>query len=93
MDFGRIWFEVKKKAKRIFKKIKRFFRKLIRWFRRYIRLLIRHTKARDYSVLIYTIVAVIAIVLVFCFIWKAFFINRWQKEEAACFNYGGKYSS
>ena len=65
MDFGRIWFEVKKKAKRIFKKIKRFFRKLIRWFRRYIRLLIRHTKARDYSVLIYTIVAVIAIVLVF----------------------------
>lgn len=72
MDFGRIWFEVKKKAKRIFKKIKRFFRKLIRWFRRYIRLLVRHTKAHDYSVLIYTIAAVIAIILVFVLFGKLF---------------------
>lgn len=72
MDFDRIWFYVKKKAKRIYKKIKRFFKRIVRWFKRYIRLLIRHTKAKDYSVLIYTIIALIAIILVFVLFGKLF---------------------
>ena len=46
------------------KKIKRVFKKIRRFFKRYIRLLVRHTKAGDYSVLMYTIFALAAIVLV-----------------------------
>lgn len=52
---------VKKKIKKTYKKVRRFFK-------RYIRLLVRHTKAKDYSVLIYTILAVIAIILMFSLI-------------------------
>lgn len=48
------------------KKIKRGFKKIRRFFKRYIRLLVRHTKAGDYSVLMYTIFALAAIVLVVC---------------------------
>lgn len=54
MDFGYILFRIRKAFKKFFKKTKRFFK---RWFR----LLIKHTKAGDYSVLIYTV----AVVLVF----------------------------
>lgn len=46
------------------KKIKKAFKKIRRFFKRYIRLLVRHTKAGDYSVLMYTIFALAAIVLV-----------------------------
>lgn len=48
------------------KKIKRGFKKIRRFFKKYIRLLVRHTKAGDYSVLMYTIFALAAIVLVVC---------------------------
>lgn len=72
MDFEKIWYITRKKARRIFKKIKKFFKKLIRWFRRYIRLLVRHTKAKDYSVLIYTIGALIALILVIILFGKIF---------------------
>ncbi len=65
MDFGRIWFNIRKKIKKTYKKIKK-------WFKKYIRLLVRHTKAKDYSVLIYSILAVIAIILVFVLIGKLF---------------------
>ncbi len=65
MDFGRFLFNTKKKIKKTYKKIKR-------WFKRYIRLLIRHTKAKDYSVLIYTVLAVIAIILAFVLVGKLF---------------------
>ncbi len=65
MDFGRFWFNTKKKIKKTYKKIKK-------WFKRYIRLLVRHTKAKDYSVLIYSILAVIAIILVFVLVGKLF---------------------
>ena len=53
-------------------KIRKLFRKIVRWFRRYIRLLVRHTKAKDYSVLIYTILAVIVFVLVIVLFGKLF---------------------
>ena len=81
MDFGRIWYEIKRWARRTYKKIRKLFRKIVRWFRRYIRLLVRHTKAKDYSVLIYTILAVIVFVLVIiCLFW--FII---QILHTACF--------
>lgn len=48
------------------KKIKRAFKKIRRFFKKYIRLLVRHTKAGDYSVLMYTIFALAVIVLVVC---------------------------
>lgn len=72
MDFGRIWYEIKRWARRTYKKIRKLFRKIVRWFRRYIRLLVRHTKAKDYSVLIYTILAVIVFVLVIVLFGKLF---------------------
>lgn len=65
MDFGRFWYNTRKKIKKIYKKIKK-------WVKRYIRLLVRHTKAKDYSVLIYTILAVIAIILAFVLVGKLF---------------------
>lgn len=72
MDFGRIWYEIKRWARRTYKKIRKLFRKIVRWFRRYIRLLVRHTKAKDYSVLIYTILTVIVFVLVIVLFGKLF---------------------
>ena len=65
MDFGRFWFNTRKKIKKTYKKVKK-------WFKRYIRLLVRHTKAKDYSVLIYTILAVIAIIIAFVLVGKLF---------------------
>lgn len=65
MDFKRIWYVTKKKTKRAYKKTKR-------WIKRYIRLLVRHTKAKDYSVLMYTIFAVIAFILVIVLFGKLF---------------------
>ncbi|MCM1171102.1 MAG: M15 family metallopeptidase [Clostridium sp.] len=46
------------------KKIKRAFKKIRRFFKKYVRLLIKHTKAGDYSILMYTIFALAAIILV-----------------------------
>lgn len=65
MDFRKWWFRTKKKVRKTWKKFKR-------WFKRYIRLLVRHTKAKDYSVLIYTIAAVVGIVLAFVLVGKLF---------------------
>lgn len=65
MDFRKWWLRTKKKIKKTWKKIKR-------WFKRYFRLLIRHTKAKDFSVLIYTIAALVGIVLVFVLVGKLF---------------------
>lgn len=65
MDFRKWWTRTKKRTKKRWKKIKR-------WFKKYIRLLVRHTKAKDYSVLIYTIAAVIGIVLAFVLVGKLF---------------------
>lgn len=65
MDFQRIWYLIKKKTKRAYKKVKR-------WIKRYIRMLVRHTKAKDYSVLMYTVFAVIAFILVLVLLGKMF---------------------
>lgn len=81
MDFERIWYSVKKTARRVYKKIRKAFRKFVKWFRRYIRLLIRHTKAKDYSVLIYTILAVIAFILVLVLFGKVFSAIGGKKDK------------
>lgn len=66
------------------KKIKRAFKKIHRFFKRYIRLLVRHTKAGDYSVLMYTIFAFAAIVLVVCLFASLLKPDKKeQKKEAA----------
>lgn len=57
MSIGEFFWRLKKKIKKTFKKIRRFFKK-------YFRLLVRHTKAGDYSVLIYTI-AFLALLILF----------------------------
>lgn len=57
MDFNLILFQIKRFFKRTFKKLKKIVRK-------YVRRLIRHTKAGDYSILIYSILAVAAIIFV-----------------------------
>ncbi len=76
MDYQEVLYILKRKVRRIFKKTKKFckrtWRKFVHWLRWYIRLLIRHTKAKDYSVLIYTITALIVFILVISLIGKAF---------------------
>lgn len=64
MDFKRF-------MRRLGKKIKKFFKKVKRFIKRYIRLLVRHTKAGDYSVLIYTVLSFIALILVFSLLGHA----------------------
>ncbi len=82
MDLERIWYGIKKWARRIYKKIRRFFRKAVRWLRRYIRLLVRHTKAKDYSVLVYTILAVLIFVLVIVLFGKLFSAIGGRKNKS-----------
>ncbi len=56
MDFQTWWRRFKKRTKKRFKKI-------VRFIKRYIRFLVRHTKAKDYSVLFYTIVGFIVLII------------------------------
>ncbi len=57
MDIKSFFASIGRGIAKAFKKVRRFFKK-------YIRLLVRHTKAKDYSVLMYTIFALIAFVLI-----------------------------
>ena len=74
MDFHEIWYRIKKGAKRFWKKTKRLVK-------RYVRMLIRHTKAKDYSILIYTVLAVLVLILFFVLIGKAFHGKKKKKVE------------
>lgn len=74
MDIQEILFNVKKKIKKTYKKVKRAIKK-------YIRFLVRHTKAGDYSVLIYSILAVLVLVLFFVLIGKLFGGKSEKKNE------------
>lgn len=56
----------------IWKYLKIGFKKVRRWFKRYVRKLIRHTKAKDYSLLIYTIIAIIVFILFIVLLGKLF---------------------
>ncbi|MBQ9609592.1 MAG: M15 family metallopeptidase [Lachnospiraceae bacterium] len=65
----------------LWKHIKRGFKKLRRWFRRYIRKLIRHTKEKDYSLLIYTIIAIVLFILLIVLLGKLFSHKDKKKEK------------
>ena len=74
MSFNEIWYKIKKGTKR-------FFRKAKRLIKRYIRLLVRHTKARDYSILIYSVLALVVLILFFYLIGHAFSGKKKKKTE------------
>ncbi len=63
MNFKRFWYRTKRNVKRAYKKVKKAVK-------RYIRLLVRHTKAKDYSVLMYTIGGVIVLILLIILLGK-----------------------
>ncbi len=65
MSFQDFWYGFKRKVKRGYKKVKRFVK-------RYIRFLVRHTKAKDYSVLFYTILAFILLIVFIFLIGRVF---------------------
>lgn len=54
----------------LWKWIKKIYKFLKKKIKRYIRLLVRHTKAGDYSILIYTILGVLVLIFMFVFIGK-----------------------
>ncbi len=74
MDFKGLWEVIKFKAKRFWKKFKKLVKK-------YIRLLVKHTKAGDYSILIYSIFTVIAVILLFVLFGKIFSLNDNDKKD------------
>ena len=61
--------------------LKSGFKKFRRWFKRYVRKLIRHTKAKDYSLLIYTIIAIIVFILVIVLLGKLFSHGKKNKDK------------
>ena len=65
MGFQDFWYGFKRKVKRGYKKVKRFVK-------RYIRFLVRHTKAKDYSVLFYTILAFVLLIVFLFLIGRVF---------------------
>ena len=64
MDFEYILELIKYYLRRFWKMCKKTFKKCKKAVRKYIRMLIRHTKARDYSILLYTIIAFISFILI-----------------------------
>lgn len=73
MDFKGLWTTIKKNAIHLFKKA----RKAIK---RYIRKLVKHTKAGDYSVLIYTIFALVALILIIVMFANIFSLGGKKKS-------------
>ena len=78
MGFQDFWYGFKRKVKRGYKKVKRFVK-------RYIRFLVRHTKAKDYSVLFYTIMAFILLIVFILLMGRAFksIGNKIEEKRAA----------
>lgn len=64
MDFEYILELIKYYLRKFFKRCKKLFKKSKKLFRKYIRMLVRHTKAKDYSILIYTILAFVSLILI-----------------------------
>ncbi|MBE5931927.1 MAG: D-alanyl-D-alanine carboxypeptidase family protein [Lachnospiraceae bacterium] len=74
MDFKGLWQVIKRKAIRLFKKARKTIKK-------YIRKLIKHTKAGDYSILIYTIFALIALILIIVMFANIFSLGGKKKSS------------
>lgn len=73
MDFKGLWAVIKSKVKKFYKKAKRVVK-------RYIRLLVKHTKAGDYSILIYSIFALVAFILLIVMFGKIFSLGGNKKS-------------
>jgi D-alanyl-D-alanine carboxypeptidase len=65
------------------RKLKKLWKKLKKWFKRYIRLLVKHTKKGDYSILIYSALAVVAFILVIVLIGHAVGGARKSKKSTS----------
>ncbi|MDE6024447.1 MAG: M15 family metallopeptidase [Lachnospiraceae bacterium] len=66
---------------RLLKSLKKTGKKIRRFFKRYTRLLVRHTKAGDYSVLIYTITVLVVFVLIISLIVNIFKPDKKEKKD------------
>ncbi len=73
MDFKGLWEVIKQKTVRFFKKARKTIKK-------YIRMLVKHTKAGDYSILIYSIFALIALILVIVMFANIFSLGKNKKN-------------
>ena len=66
LKIKRFFYILSKKTKKLYKKLKRIIRK-------YIRMLVRHTKAGDYTILVYSILVLIVAIFLIVSIGKLIF--------------------
>ncbi len=74
MDFKGLWAEIKRRAIRLYKKARKAIKK-------YIRRLVKHTKAGDYSILIYSIFALVALILLVVMFANIFSLGGKKKND------------
>ena len=74
MDFKGLWTVIKQKAVRFFKKARKAIKK-------YIRRLVKHTKAGDYSVLIYSVFVLVALILLIVMFANIFSLGSNKKKD------------
>ncbi|MCM1272170.1 MAG: M15 family metallopeptidase [Clostridium sp.] len=66
---------------RLLKSLKKTGKKIKKFFRRYTRLLVRHTKAGDYSVLIYTITVLVVFALIIVLVVNILKPDKKEKKK------------
>ena len=81
MDFYDVLDKIKGFFVIAFKWLRKMFRKLKKLLKRYIRLLVKHTKAKDYSILIYSVVILMAVVLLFSLLFGSSGDKKKKKKE------------
>ena len=74
MDFKGLWQAIKTNAKRVYKKVRKAVRK-------YVRKLVRHTKAGDYSYLMYSAFVLIAAILIIVMFANIFSLGGKKKKD------------
>lgn len=74
MDFKGLWEVIKAKTVRAYKKARKAVRK-------YIRKLVKHTKAGDYSILIYSLFAIVAFILLVVMFANIFSLGGKKKKD------------
>lgn len=74
MDFKGLWEAIKHNTKRFFKKMKKAIKK-------FIRRLVKHTKAGDYSYLMYTVFVLIAAILIIVMFGNILSLGGKKKKE------------
>ena len=74
MDFKGLWTVIKQKAVRLFKKARKAIKK-------YIKRLVKHTQAGDYSVLIYSVFVLVALILLIVMFANIFSLGSNKKKD------------